>query len=840
MSPLGYDDVRAVLRGDTDAILPPIDGRPPTASERLIHAIESLGSAEESVGPFDLAQLVRQVLLKEGHERGVDLSLTVPLGPPWPTPEQWRAASCVPVHSTAWCEVRAKPWAPDWLSDAPFLDAVREVPRRNESRSVPSDPALSELFGEQYSHYQGEGQRAVVHAAFFCAPGSTLLGMLPTGTGKSLVFQLASAVHTEHGGTVVVVVPTTSLAVDQERALREVTRSMPGTWPDDFAYFHDLEPERRSDLRRRIRSGTQRVVFTSPESLVNSLRPALYDAAGAGLLPYFVVDEAHVAAGWGTEFRPQFQAMAGLRAGLLEACPAEQRLRTLLLTATLGSDGFDLLRDLFRGAGRFDVISGLHLRPEPTYWFHHSPDDSHRSRVVEACRHLPRPFVLYTSLKNPGHSSGSLSAREWYGILGDAGIRRVRVVDGDTSRSDREAVIEAWRSGEVDGVIATSSFGLGVDLANVRAVLHACVPETVDRYYQEVGRGGRDGKASASLVVWRDSDVSVAEGLNRQKVIGAKKGAKHWHQLWTERRSVGEGAWALNLSTVMPWLQEDSPENRQWNVRTLTLLARARMIRLVDRPPDREDPVDDDDQRVPILVVQTVAAPSDLADPGFWARPGGGIIRARERIHAATKQSLAWMMELLNGNAEVGSVLQAAFELPGQPPPVHVCAGCPRCRSQGHPARQYTLPEPHPLRDPWPRLDDARFDGGPSLVFYQPGSRLESRRLRSVIQDLVTLGFADLTLPADLWMDRELRGLWRRAPARFVVRRTHVDQDTVALPRVTVWPNEVDRDLRQLLLPAVDPHLVFLPEDTPDPANPRRLLREVRQHQTLIALKESL
>jgi ATP-dependent DNA helicase RecQ len=838
MTTMDLDHVQAVLRGETAALLPDLEGRTPTVCERLIHAIGSLNAHPESVGPLDLAALVRQVLLLVGHEREADLSLTVPLLAGWPTPNEWRATSCLPVHDATSCKVRAKAWEPAWLSHPPFLEAVRAVPRRNRRRFVPSDPALSELFGEQYAHYTGEGQRAAVHAAFFCAPGSTVLAMLPTGTGKSLVYQIAGAVHTDQRGTVVVVVPTTSLAIDQERALREITRSMPGTWPDDFAYFHDLDHGKRVDLRRRIQAGTQRIVFTSPESLVNSLRPALYDAARAGLLPYFVVDEAHVAAGWGTEFRPHFQAMAGLRAGLLNACPRDKLFRTLLLTATLGSDGFDLLRGLF-STGRFDVVSSLHLRPEPTYWVHHAPDEVHRNRIVEACTHLPRPFVLYTSLKNPS-DRGSVSARQWLGILAEAGIRRVRVVDGDTPRSEREAIINAWRQGEVDGVLATSSFGLGVDLANVRAVLHACVPETVDRFYQEVGRGGRDGNASVALLVWRDSDMSVAEVLNRQTVIGSDKGAEHWKMMWAERRNEGGGAWALDVSTVMPWLLDDSALNRLWNIRTLTLLARAGMIRLTDRPPREDDPVDENDQRVPMIVVETVARPDELADPAFWDHAGGNIACARARTASATMASLDRMKAILGDEEEVGAVLQAAFRLPTIDAPTHVCAGCPQCRRLALPARDYTLPAPYLLQDPWPRLDDARFADGPSLVFYDASSRREASRLRAVLHELVAIGFVDLDLPDELWNHRELRGLWRRAPNRFVIRRTDQHQDTAAVARLTVWSSHDGYALNELLLPSVVSHVLFLPIETPDPAKPARLLRDVWPHRTLAELKEML
>jgi ATP-dependent DNA helicase RecQ len=110
--------------------------------------------------------------------------------------------------------------------------------------------------------------------------------------------------------------------------------------------------------------GTQRVLIASPESIVTSLARPLYEAAATGRLRYFIVDEAHLVAQWGTEFRPEFQSMCGLRRELLAHCPAiADRFRTLLLSATLSQESVDILRNLF-AEELFDHVSAVTLRPE--------------------------------------------------------------------------------------------------------------------------------------------------------------------------------------------------------------------------------------------------------------------------------------------------------------------------------------------------------------------------------------------------------------------------------------------------------------------------------------------
>src|SRR5687767_15876163 len=99
-----------------------------------------------------------------------------------------------------------------------------------------------------------------------------------------------------------------------------------------------------------------------------------------------------------------------------------------------------------------------------------------------------------------------------------------------------------------DLIIGTSAYGLGVDQPDVRTIIHACLPETLDRYYQEVGRSGRDGRASIALVCWTGSDRRMARSLANPRLIGEEKGLKRWEAMFRRAESAGDGRYRVSVA----------------------------------------------------------------------------------------------------------------------------------------------------------------------------------------------------------------------------------------------------------------------------------------------------
>jgi hypothetical protein len=513
--------------------------------------------------------------------------------------------------------------------------------------------------------------------------GSTILLSLPTGSGKSAI-GLFGSLRPGATGTTVVVVPTVSLARDQEAHLREaldkgqVGRELTHR---DFAHLGSTDDEVKAAIRARIGEGRQGVVFVAPESL-RTLAWVLSEAARQGLITDFVVDEAHAVLGWGVDFRPDFQTIAGLRRGLLEACPDGRSFRTILQSATITDHAAGVLGRLFGAETNEDhslgadytAIEGT-LRAEPDYFIVECVDEAERTeRVVETLFHVPRPAIVYVT--NPPHANALVAA------LRERGFYRVASYTGTTSAQGRTDVEEGWRDIpdrpiRYDVVVATSAFGLGIDQADVRAVIHGSTPETASRFYQEVGRGGRDGRACLSVVFTARRDL----GQCRKLALAVYPGPivrSRWDSMFMNRMAIedDERSW-VDLDDVRPELlargvPPGSQRNRSWNQRVLTLLSDAELISL-DTPATRRPP-EHFSSPVGIRLLR-----SDMLE-GAWDE-SWALTRARGSGDAAADFDA--MQSILRGGRCVAEELARRFVMTVdgiERPPAAICQGCPWCR----------------------------------------------------------------------------------------------------------------------------------------------------------------
>ena len=480
----------------------------PSPHRRLIDVIRENVNASS----VDRAALTRHVLRyeqeKAGGGSGAGVGLSVPRTAAWPDATQWARSGCEarPGGQDIYL-VTAQPWTPSWLADSdqypPASAAFGEKGRRNLSER-PGDPFLVQM-GEEYQNYRSLGQKAAVRSVLEAPDGATLVVNLPTGAGKSLCGHLPVVLDEAEGSLTVVVVPTVALALHQRDSIQHVVRH-------ETAYFSGNPAN--DEIKRRIRNGSQRIVFTSPEGLLSGLTPAVFRAARRGFLRQLIVDEAHIVDQWGTDFRSSFQDLAGMRQGLLDVCDVP--FTTLLLSATFTEGTLRTLKSLFGRPGPFEHVSSVRLRPEPSYWWSISDDRNERERrVLEALRHLPRPTILYASERE--------DVKNWYALLKEQGYRRLDMMTGESTSDDRQRVLDQWDKDELDIVVATSAFGLGIDKGDVRAVVHACIPEDINRFYQEVGRGGRDGRASVSLLLAYRNPLDRDEKGHRNDDVGCAR-----------------------------------------------------------------------------------------------------------------------------------------------------------------------------------------------------------------------------------------------------------------------------------------------------------------------------
>ncbi|WP_445316448.1 protein DpdF [Microcoleus vaginatus] len=436
-------------------------------------------------------------------------------------------------------------------------------------------------------------------------------------------------------------------------------------------------------MRDRIRNGTQHIVFTSPESLMTSLAPSLYEAARLKMLRYFVIDEAHIVEQWGDEFRPEFQELPGLRRDLLRLTS----FTTLLLTATLTESCLDTLETLFGKPGPFQVISAVQLRPEPSYWFAWcESEEVRKERLIEAVYHLPRPLIVYATKRE--------DVRRWKQDLLRAGFKRCAIMTGDSSPPERSQLIEDLRERRVDIVVATSAFGLGVDQSDVRAVIHACIPETIDRFYQEVGRGGRDGKAAISLTLHTNEDLDIAQYLNDKSAITIKRGLERWDSMFFKKTILPDGRFRVPVnippSFQLADIDMNSKKNQEWNICTLTLISQAGLIEMdAERPPLIQN-FESNDAYQKALELHRESRFIRILDESHlkaetWERKVEPIRQQRQNW---SYRNLELMREALRPKRCISEILAEAYTIRDRAIPEprkqvivsRACGGCPICR----------------------------------------------------------------------------------------------------------------------------------------------------------------
>lgn len=636
--------------------------------ERVRQVLGRLHQFPSTAESADLVPLIRHVLLRAAGEKNAVPWLRVPVEEGWPSASTWENGQFDLLGISSGLRIQPRwPRLPFLSAQSDLYDDAFKGLISRPLASVPADPLLRDATG--LPTYTGDGQREAVRALLHLPAGDTLIANLPTGSGKSLLAHLPPLIDDE-GLLTLAIVPTVALAIDQAHRMRELLqrryqhRNLP-----PLAFHGGLAPDDRAAVLRAIRQGAQPILFTSPEFAVGGLREVLEDAATKGRLKRVFIDEAHLVIGWGNGFRPAFQLLPAL-VGMLRAQAPGREVRVVLASATLTGSTIRDLRHLFGPPERAHVVSAVHLRPEVRYAFLRCEDGERTARVLEAVRLAPRPFILYVTRPD--------EAEAWLSALREAGLRRVDKFSGETSAPERERLLKQWRENELDGMVATSAFGLGVDKSDVRTILHATLPDSLDRYYQEVGRAGRDGRASAALLLHTEADHAQARDLAFPRLISDEKGHERWTVLidHAERHATIPDASWVELDRLPAHLRMRSEASRDWNVRALTLMARASLIELVALAARHKG----SDEAPQSLSDATHAAIRILDDghrlPNVFS---GRMSRARQNVRQAAEFGLATMQAVAAGNVDICNALRKMYSVnQGVWVPVTACCGgCP-------------------------------------------------------------------------------------------------------------------------------------------------------------------
>jgi ATP-dependent DNA helicase RecQ len=309
--------------------------------------------------------------------------------------------------------------------------------------------------------------------------GRSVLAVLPTGAGKSLCYQLPALMAE---GLTIVVSPLVALMQDQVAALKR--RGLPAAYVNSL-----LDPEERRSVLAAACAGTVRLLYCAPERLP-TLAPRLRTAGVR--LAFLAVDEAHCIVEWGNEFRPVYQRLGQYR----------YLLGNPVTLAVTGSATPETRSEIVRVLRVPDaaVITTSFDRPNLVFLVRRVRDDRERfAEVRRLVRHAPGHTVLYT----PTRRLTELVTR----ALLRAGVAAAPYHAGLLPETRRQLLLDFLQD-RVPVVVATSAFGMGIDKPDVRRVIHWGPPHTLEAYYQEAGRAGRDGARAECTILWTPSDFT--------------------------------------------------------------------------------------------------------------------------------------------------------------------------------------------------------------------------------------------------------------------------------------------------------------------------------------------
>ncbi|MFZ0658342.1 MAG: DNA helicase RecQ [Candidatus Binataceae bacterium] len=317
------------------------------------------------------------------------------------------------------------------------------------------------------------------------------LVVMPTGGGKSLCYQVPPAVA---GRTDIVVSPLIALMKDQVDALRACGYPAIALHSAmDFAEIRDAE--------REIATGRPHLVFVAPERMLTPRFSELAQRIGVGT---FAIDEAHCISQWGHDFRPEYRQLAELKTRFASAS-----VHAYTATATER-----VRHDIVKQLGLKDpaVLVGSFDRPNLLYRV--IPKNSVKAQVADVVRrHSGEAVIVYCISRKDTETMAA--------YLADAGIRAAHYHAG-MEAEDRRRTQDRFAAEEIDVVVATVAFGMGIDRSDIRCVIHAALPKSIEHYQQETGRAGRDGLPAECVLFYSAADAMRWQGLLERSAAEAE------------------------------------------------------------------------------------------------------------------------------------------------------------------------------------------------------------------------------------------------------------------------------------------------------------------------------
>lgn len=355
---------------------------------------------------------------------------------------------------------------------------------------MPTDTALDAALGLLQKHWGHprfrQSQRIVIEAAL---AGEDVLAVLPTGYGKSACFQIPALCKE---GCAIVISPLIALMKDQVDDCH--ARGIPASYVNSHVDQDDIE-ERLDDLI----GGAYKVFYVAPERIRNKY---FLTAVRRADINFIVVDEAHCASRWGHDFRPMYSRIREL----VELISGDDGVRPpiIAVTATATRDIEDDIAESVGMVEGYTRIVADPIRPNLRYIVKHGNPWSNLGSLIDTFEPREGRYIVYVGTRNGAEKVAEIISNQLNPAL-------VGFYHAGMAKEEREATQDAFKDGGKPIIVATCAFGMGIDVPNIRSVIHFGIPGSLEDYIQEAGRAGRDGKDSDVVLLFDQFSVKLRQ-----------------------------------------------------------------------------------------------------------------------------------------------------------------------------------------------------------------------------------------------------------------------------------------------------------------------------------------